>query len=210
MGEYEPDDSRNVTQTDNRAPGEPPRTGPSEDQARQRRGSGASANVEEGAQAQQVARQAKGHAQQAQSQAQLRSRLAPQMGEPGNPERQEMQSEPEGPLAGNQPQAIDNRSGASAPHYDQYELNQPQNMHQQSPQHEARVRQQAGMQADAQRGFGYGADGEEEMHDAPDVSERGESRGRADRASESSDAPGAELRGYGGRGEAARKAGDQN
>lgn len=34
MGEYEPDDSRDVTLTDNRAPGEPPRTGPREGEAR--------------------------------------------------------------------------------------------------------------------------------------------------------------------------------
>ena len=34
MGEYEPEDSRNVTQTDSRAPGEPPRTGPREDATR--------------------------------------------------------------------------------------------------------------------------------------------------------------------------------
>ena len=34
MGEYEPDDSRKVTQSDHRAPGEPPRTGPREDDAR--------------------------------------------------------------------------------------------------------------------------------------------------------------------------------
>ena len=34
MGEYEPDDSRDVTLTDHRAPGEPPRTGPREDEAR--------------------------------------------------------------------------------------------------------------------------------------------------------------------------------
>ena len=34
MGEYEPDDSRNVTQVDHQAPGEPPRTGPREDTAR--------------------------------------------------------------------------------------------------------------------------------------------------------------------------------
>lgn len=36
MGEYEPDDSRNVTLSDHRAPGEPPRTGPREDEARAR------------------------------------------------------------------------------------------------------------------------------------------------------------------------------
>lgn len=34
MGEYEPRDSRNVTQSQHRAPGEPPRTGPREDEAR--------------------------------------------------------------------------------------------------------------------------------------------------------------------------------
>ncbi len=34
MGEYEPHDSRHVTQSPHRAPGEPPRTGPREDQAR--------------------------------------------------------------------------------------------------------------------------------------------------------------------------------
>lgn len=34
MGEYEPRDSRKVTRKQNRAPGEPPRTGPREDEAR--------------------------------------------------------------------------------------------------------------------------------------------------------------------------------
>ena len=34
MGEYEPEDSRVVTQSDHQAPGEPPRTGPREDAAR--------------------------------------------------------------------------------------------------------------------------------------------------------------------------------
>ena len=35
MGEYEPNDSRNVTLKPNRAPGEPPRTGPREAETRQ-------------------------------------------------------------------------------------------------------------------------------------------------------------------------------
>ena len=35
MGEYEPDDSRNVTLNPATAPGEPPRTGPREDAARE-------------------------------------------------------------------------------------------------------------------------------------------------------------------------------
>ena len=34
MGEYEPGDSRTVTQAEHQAPGEPPRTGPREDAAR--------------------------------------------------------------------------------------------------------------------------------------------------------------------------------
>ena len=34
MGEYEPEDSRVVTQSTHTAPGEPPRTGPREDAAR--------------------------------------------------------------------------------------------------------------------------------------------------------------------------------
>ena len=34
MGEYEPDDSRNVTNVAAEAPGEPPRTGPREGEAR--------------------------------------------------------------------------------------------------------------------------------------------------------------------------------
>ena len=34
MSELEPEDSRVVTNTQNRAPGEPPRTGPREDEAR--------------------------------------------------------------------------------------------------------------------------------------------------------------------------------
>ena len=34
MGEYEPDDSRDVTLSDHQAPGEAPRTGPREDDAR--------------------------------------------------------------------------------------------------------------------------------------------------------------------------------
>jgi hypothetical protein len=36
MGEYEPDDSRTVTQSPHQAPGEPPRTGPREGEARER------------------------------------------------------------------------------------------------------------------------------------------------------------------------------
>ena len=38
MGEYEPNDSRNVTLKQDRAPGEPPRTGPREAETRQQQG----------------------------------------------------------------------------------------------------------------------------------------------------------------------------
>ena len=40
MGEYEPRDSRNVTNKQNRAPGEPPRTGPQEAATRQQEQAG--------------------------------------------------------------------------------------------------------------------------------------------------------------------------
>jgi hypothetical protein len=40
MGEYEPDDSRTVTQSPHQAPGEPPRTGPREDEARPKKKQG--------------------------------------------------------------------------------------------------------------------------------------------------------------------------
>ena len=40
MGEYEPRDSRNVTQSKDRAPGEPPRTGPREAETRQQQQGG--------------------------------------------------------------------------------------------------------------------------------------------------------------------------
>lgn len=36
MGELEPNDSRDVTLSDHQAPGEPPRTGPREDEARRK------------------------------------------------------------------------------------------------------------------------------------------------------------------------------
>jgi len=48
MGEYEPDDSRDVTLSPHRAPGEPPRTGPREDEARARAASGAKPKEHQG------------------------------------------------------------------------------------------------------------------------------------------------------------------
>ena len=43
MGEYEPDDSRDVTLSDHQAPGEPERTGPREDEARRQAQQGSDA-----------------------------------------------------------------------------------------------------------------------------------------------------------------------
>lgn len=194
MGEYEPDDSRKVTQSDHRAPGEPPRTGPREDEARRR---SKDKRPQRLAEPQQRAQQAQASAGQKQSQSQSAppGRMGAHRTGPGNPDRQDMQAEPGGPLAGNQPQAIDNPVGTARPKYDQYELSQPQTMHRQDPEHERKVRQQAEMQDDGDRGFGYGADGEEEMAEAPDASEAPDEKPRA--------APDAAHRGYGGRGKAA-------
>ena len=122
-------------------------------------------------------------------------------GEPGKPDAQDMQSQPEGPLAGNQPQAIDNPTGAAKLQHDQYEVNQPENMHKQDPAQASRAREQAARQEDRDRGFGYGADGDAEMRDAPDASEHG--------ADPSSGGRQAEQRGYGGMSEAEKKAYDQ-
>ena len=203
MGEYEPEDSRNVTQSDRRAPGEPPRTGPREDEARRKAERKKDADEAERMPGSQQKSQQQSQDQRQAGQSQSQSGRA--QVQPGNPDRQNMQAEPGGAAAGNQPQAIDNRSGASAPQYDQYEVNQPQNMHQQNPDQEEKVRQQARVQDDGDRGFGYGAEGGEEMRDAPDSSEHA-SESLTDRKSEGGDAPGAELRGYGGRGEAAQQA----
>ena len=46
MGEYDPDDSRDVTLSDHQAPGEPPRTGPREDAARRDAADGRPVNEE--------------------------------------------------------------------------------------------------------------------------------------------------------------------
>jgi hypothetical protein len=46
MGEYEPNDSRNVTLKQNRAPGEPPRTGPREAETRQQQAQANSGETE--------------------------------------------------------------------------------------------------------------------------------------------------------------------
>jgi hypothetical protein len=47
MGEYEPRDSRNVTLKQERAPGEPPRTGPQEAATRQQEGQAGETELEQ-------------------------------------------------------------------------------------------------------------------------------------------------------------------
>ena len=161
MGEYEPDDSRKVTQADQRAPGEPPRTGPREEEARRK---ARRAEEKEGPisgkplpDQQQRARQSQTQGGQSQSQSSAQGkRQATRTEKPGNPDAQEMQAEPDGPLAGNQPQATDNPIGTAEPVYDQYELNHPQNMHRQAADHQRKAREQAGLQADAVRGLNDG------------------------------------------------------
>ncbi len=65
-GEYEPTDSRNVTQTQNRAPGEPQRTGPRESETRQQQQGGTELEQDErGEQVEQtVAAEQQQHAEQ--------------------------------------------------------------------------------------------------------------------------------------------------
>jgi len=213
MGEYEPDDSRKVTQTDNRAPGEQPRTGPREDEARRKAQDDKDIEAKRMPQQQQRAQQSQSGGGQSQSQSQSGARqsqsepgqkdegAAAASSAPGNADDERaMQANPGGALAGNQPQAIDNQAGSARPQYDQYEVNQPQNMHQSNPAEQDRLRQQAGMQDGGDRGFGYGADGETEMKDAPNQTDA-ELQAVSD---EEAGEPDAEMRGYGGRGEMAQ------
>ena len=83
MGEYEPKDSRTVTHSTETAPGEPPRTGAREDEARR--------------------------------EAQAR-------------QQDERRHEKPEALKGDQPQAGHETGGEARPDYDQYEVNQPDNL----------------------------------------------------------------------------------
>lgn len=221
MGEYEPDDSRKVTLTPGGAPGEPPRTGPREagarrqaddkpddqtdDQAHGRREPGQSGRMDQPRQqAAQSQNQRGGGQSQQQSQPGSGSENASKATAPGDPDRQEMQAEPGGPLAGDQPQAIDNPAGAARPSYDQYELNHPQNMHRQSAEHVANVREQAGRQEDAVAGERIREAGQSEGH--PPAESRSADEAAAD---DERPAPDAAHRGYGGRGEAAAESGEE-
>ena len=196
MGEYEPDDSRDVTLTDGHAPGEPPRTGPREDDARRKAQHDAGKDAED-KDRQPPAPARKGIAMQqpqqkvAQSQSQSQTSSegkdttdepAPgsreagvaqaareaniDEGDPGHPANRRVPGygEPDselnadiedGPLAGDQPQAIDNVPGGARPEYDQYEVNSPENMHQ-DRKRDDRQREQAGRQNDSSLSKGLG------------------------------------------------------
>jgi len=80
MGEYEPRDSRNVTLKQDRAPGEPPRTGPREGETRQQEGETELEQDERGDDAEQVA---DAHAEQALGEAAMEQ----EAGEPDEPGR---------------------------------------------------------------------------------------------------------------------------
>jgi hypothetical protein len=99
-------------------------------------------------------------------------------------ERRDLQDPDSGhPVAGNQPEAIDNPAGAARPVYDQYELKSPQNMHHDAADDAAR-RQQApqadgdsanegdgrtARNADGSKASGYRSDHDEEPDAAPDA-----------------------------------------
>ena len=184
MGEYEPEDSRDVTLNPSTTPGEPPRTGPREGESRERnekpvpRDQQPDPTVRQGEQVQQP--QQKGVQMQSQSQSQSQSGTAPkQSASESTGKGDGLNSDIEsGPLAGDQPQAIDNPVGDARPNYDQYELNSPETMHQDADE-EARRRAQAEGQNDSslanglgyttsaqqrrEEERGYGADGEERL-----------------------------------------------
>lgn len=170
MGEYEPEDSRNVTLKQGHEPGGLKRTGPREDQAR------AEAQEREGEKKEKKkgdkgepmpGQQQRQRQSQSQSQSQGRSQTQDQ-----NQRGKVHPPQPHGSsLAGNQKQAIDNEVGSARPEYDQYELNQPANLarygvrrpdseddesgeRQDQPQADPRQGEQAAAQSEAQAGYG--------------------------------------------------------
>lgn len=206
MGEYEPNDSRNVTQNDGNTPGEPPRTGPREDAARekakkdekppeerQQQPSGGTAPGKQMKQPQQKGRQFQSQSGSKSESPDAGSREAgvaqagkEQMIDEGDPntqspgptttptttggpsthpsteEQARSRAAPpgelnntieDGPLQGNQPQGIDIKTGDPRPDYDQYETNQPQNMHHEREEDDAERRRQAASQDGARGRF---------------------------------------------------------
>ncbi|RPF71624.1 hypothetical protein [Aurantiacibacter spongiae] len=190
MGEYEPEDSRDVTLKPGHEPGGIKRTGPQEDEAR-RTASGEPDHaprdqqkhppVRKGDmmdQAKQQSAQSQSQGSQSQSQSQGQSQgpsSAAQDGEPRPQASAGLNNDIEtGPLAGNQPQAKDNHVGAAKPTYDQYEVNSPTNMHQDAAD-EDRRRAQAAAQNDSSLDKGLGRDRSADASDRieEDEEERG-------------------------------------
>jgi hypothetical protein len=139
MGEYEPNDSRNVTQKRGNVPGEPPRTGPREEQEREKAKKGK--------------RDKQQQQQGAQSQSQSQSQGGPPAsglgGDAGSPERREAQKE--GSIPPEQKHAIENPPGDPEPGFDQYGVNQPQTMHREGADEARERRAQAERQSDQAR-----------------------------------------------------------
>lgn len=187
MGEYEPEDSRDVTLTDGHAPGEPPRTGPREGETRRKPAKSAPPRMQQpdvmATSGQKIdGVQQKGIQMRGQSQKQSQTQSQKQDSAPASqgsapqadarradtPQSGEMNNDiEEGPLAGDQPQGIDNTPGSARPEYDQYELNSPQNMHHDRARDEAQKRQAEGQSDTALKESGSFED------DAEDVDERG-------------------------------------
>ena len=193
MGEYEPDDSRDVTLKPGHEPGGIERTGPKEDEVRkdaEKRAQQTNPRVMKADQMRQ--QQQQGIQMQSQgSQSQSQSKTEKEQAELED-EARELNASPEGPLAGNQPQAGNTEGGEARPVYDQYEVNSPSAMQQPQQVGADQQREQAAAQKDqsgaendersgsGEKGLGYGAEDGEEMADAPDVTKRG--YGNADKA----------------------------
>lgn len=183
MGEYEPNDSRDVTQKPGHEPGGLDRTGPREDAARreaEKREQQKSVPARKGEQMRQVQQQ--GVQVQSQSGSQSQTQTREEQAELEQ-EANELNASPEGPLAGNQPQAGNTEGGEARPVWDQYEVNSPSAM--QQPQQVGADRQRE--QARAQREQS-GADADQRSVGGHDAAVPGEG-------------PDAEERGYGGAGE---------
>ena len=193
MGEYEPDDSRDVTLKPGHEPGGIERTGPKEDKMSkdaQKRAQQTNPRVTKGDQMRQqqqqgVQTQSQGSGSQSQSQ------TGKEQAELED-EARDLNASPDGSLAGNQPQAGNTEGGEARPVYDQYEVNAPSAMQQPQQVGADQQREQAAAQKDqsgaendersgsGEKGLGYGAEDGEEMADAPDVTKRG--YGDADKA----------------------------
>jgi hypothetical protein len=85
MGEYEPNDSRTVTRTQNRAPGEPPRTGPQEAATRQQQQGGTELDQDE--RGEQVEQTVAAEQQQAEQREEAMERDADELDDPSRLDR---------------------------------------------------------------------------------------------------------------------------